>query len=131
MDERVNINQACQILAGVAQRSGQVSDFDPNVWFPWILEVLRALMLCQPTPDEAYDYLTWKATRRPLLDWLFRTTPEERTEEHRRSIRARLLRTSNLPAEKANLVTDTAFAALDAGRVTRTLMRGAWAEANQ
>lgn len=41
-------------------RSAGYEEFNPDEWFPWILETIRALMFCYPQPLDAFEHVTWR-----------------------------------------------------------------------
>jgi hypothetical protein len=129
------LDTACQVLGRHALQSRRVGDFDPERWGPWILALIQALLPCFPTPQRAHEWLTRKFYRRPIRDWWWDTSPEERKAEHQQRIRDAMLKpwskayTGRYAAQDFDAVVATIFEALDADALTLELLEGMMGEA--
>jgi hypothetical protein len=122
---------AVTILTRRARTLASAGDFDPALWFPFIMAVLDKLLDCAPTPDDGYDYLTWRPRRRPLIDWLANTTPAERLRAYRRKVTAAMRRQWLGTAAEFDVFAAAMWEAVDGGDVTRLLVKGLYGEAGK
>ena len=113
-------NEAARKLNHRASIAGY-GEFDPSAWLPWILEVLRALMVCKPDPAEAFEYLTWRP-------YWFTPFSAYRLRKHREGIREAVARGPRAVAVAlarpygAADPLDAVFAAIDSGDLTRPFL---------
>lgn len=119
-----SVEKACSLLAAEARKTERMMAFDPLVWFPFIMQLLDKLIGCRSEPEDAYDLLTHRVPRQPLRDWWYGTSREERQADYRRNLEVVMKREwVGHPAAVVQLTT-TIWDAIDAGKLTRELMRG-------
>ena len=100
-----------------------VGDFDPNVWFPWILKLVRQLMVCRPDPEDAWEWLTWRP-------YWFEPFSRYRLRKHREKV-TEAIRTFSmkaLPPAHYEDVANALFAAIDAGECDKPLVANLYRE---
>ena len=121
-------SQATRLLADRMAADRKFTSFDPTTLFEIIRELVAALAKCKPDPSEGLAYLTWKPSPRPLLDWLFRTSPAVRLWDHREAISSAMYaKWKRSPGEFHAFLTSM-WDAVDAGDVSFDLVAGMYGE---
>ena len=100
--------------------AGDYGDFPLDIVLDWLMGFLRTLLDCQPTPEDAVDYLTW----RPWLPFW----RERRIAAHRDTVARRMQSAGVCSPLHTAAVCNALFDAVDDGLVTVGRMRGLYRE---
>lgn len=123
-----SIQQAADLLHARTVADGTYTAFDPSILLTILFGLIQNLVKCQPTPQQGYDYLAWKPSPRPILDWLLRTSPAKRLYEWRENATKSMLRVWDESEAAFKSFVPQLWTAIDAGDLTPDLMAGMYSE---
>jgi hypothetical protein len=126
-DDKMYTGQAAKILAGsIEGQGGRVGVFPFELLFAFLLQAIPMLSnLCAPTPQQGYQYLTWKPKVWIWGIWSYRS----QLERFRNGVEVSARRAWTGTAADFRDTMAAMWDAIDAGKLSPAMMNGLYSEA--